>query len=93
MSQEPRIPQTIPLSEAAERLGFTVQRCRDLIRRKEFCAVYRISRRDVRVDPNELADWMAARRVDGAAELAGIRRPGFGRRRSDGIDPQGQRSA
>lgn len=87
MTDHPRLHMTIPLSDAAEQIGLTQRQALALIRRGNFCPAYRFGKRTWRVDPDELADWMAARRVTAPAHQGSIRRPGFDRR-----DPRNARS-
>ena len=87
MSDHPRLRKTIKLCDAAEQIGMAQRDVLSLIRRGLFCPVYRISKKHWRVDPDELADWMAARRVTAPAPPGSIRRPGFDRR-----DPRSARS-
>lgn len=79
MTGHPRLRKTIRLCDAAEQIGMAQRDALSLIRRGLFCPVYRISKKHWRVDPEELADWLAARRVTAPAHQGSIRRPGFDR--------------
>lgn len=82
--EQAQIPPTITLAEAARRVGLSKDQCLRLHRAGRFVAIYRITKRDARVNPAELARWFESRRVEGAARAGAesIRNPDFEAERS-----------